>query len=185
MTAHPGNEALSLRWTGIASLFIWLTCLLLLLPSPWHWADQAARTVEHVSSIEQKHAATEGTAEPQGPRQIDVDNARRMAWIEWLWIATTVMVGLVVAAFANKKRVVWAGGTLLAVGLYLLNRWSFGPSSYRELFRALFDTEARAGQSFLMETAPLAFAQLTYFNLVVPAALVLVVIVGLMARKSR
>jgi hypothetical protein len=134
--------------------------------------------VEHV--YEQKAKEVQSR---QHPSEVDIDSARRMAWIEWLWLAVTVMIGLTVATIVSKKKLIWAGGTLVAVGLYVLNRWSFGPSSYRELFRALFDADARAGQLFLLDKAPIAFAELTYFNVVVPAALVVVVIVGLIPRK--
>lgn len=182
MESNNEKRAAVARWAAIAALVIWLTCLPLLLPSPWHWADDAERIAEHTAALESELAKRQGRPVSDGAKADNVASARRLAWIEWLWLAVTVLAGVAIAALRPRR--FWTAAILSVVAVYLLSRWSFASVSYQQLFRAAFDESARSGQAYLLRTSPFEFGQLLYYNIVVPLLLITVAIAG-KARRDR
>jgi len=135
-------------------------------------------------AIQVERAEKEGKARPQPPTASDVARVRQVAWVEWIGLLIAIGGGLAVSAFGPRNKTAWATTIAMAVVVYVVCRWYFAPSSYSELFRTLFDQSARVSQSYLAREAPFGFAQLVYFNVVVPVALLVVAVVRLMRPQT-
>lgn len=172
----------STRWTGVqvAVLVIWLTCILALLPSPWHWARDAEVMAKRSYELQNERAAMQGAAAPAPLSAERIEKARRAAWSEWFWLAALIAAGILISIFGPKDKRRWSLAIAAVVALYVASRWYFAPSSYTQLIAALFDEGARSGQMFLARNAPMAFAQLTYFNVIAPMALIVLTVVRLL-----
>lgn len=169
----------SRRWTGvqIAVLAIWITCLLALVPTPWHWADDAEAMAKRSYELQKERATMQGAAPPAPLSAERIEKARRGAWSEWFWLVAVIASGILLSMFGPKDKRRWSLAIAAVVVLYVASRWYFAPSSYTQLIAALFDEGARSGQIFLARNAPIAFAQLTYFNLIAPMAVIILALV--------
>lgn len=161
----------------IAVLAIWLSCLLALLPSPWHWADDAEAMAKQSYALQKERATLQGATAPAPLSTERAEKARRGAFFEWFWLAALVAAGIALSMFGPRDKRRWSLAIAAVVVIYVASRWYFAPSSYTQLIAALFDEGARSGQAFLARNAPMAFAQLTYFNVIAPMAVIVLALV--------
>lgn len=170
------------RWLGIAAVLIWLSCIPMVPLSPWLWANEA----EHLLNLahDYKDEVRSNAKQSVASRQDELTRVRRAAWIEWLWLVGAIGGGLLTAIIGRKNKVVWATGMATFAVAYIMCRLYFVPSSYSQLFLSLVDDVARAGQIKLATTTPVPYALLSYYNIVVPLALGVIVAVRLNMRDE-
>jgi hypothetical protein len=171
------HSARWVRWTRAWLFLTWVTCIPALLPSPWHWANEAERSLERAHSLSRELGSKSGQTQPV-LENADRSEARAVAWTKWILLAVVLGAGFIVTSWVNALSRRWLVGLVTLTILYVFIRWWFAPSSYPAMLRAFLNADALSAQVFLAKQSPLAFLAMVYYYLVVPVLLAIAAIVG-------
>jgi hypothetical protein len=174
MTAF-GSESRGLR-AFIAA--VWLSCIGVLLPLPWELAQRAEQALDKTYAAETELARQAGKPTPTEPSAGDRLIVTVAGWIEWLWSATVILVGLIVSTNGKLTLTKWATWTVILGALFLLSRVVFEHIVYWSVLQGLLGGGARRSLEHLLNTTPFSLTYVLYVDFVAPLLLILVPIIS-------